>query len=118
MNFTIEFQPTGQRLVAEEALTVLAAARQVGLQLRSDCGGEGTCGKCLVRFVEAPPGLPIHAGDRRHLTNQQLADGYRLACSAVVDRSTQIFIPPESLPLGYETNEPPSKACRSARPAS
>ena len=100
MSFTIEFQPTGQRLVAEEALTILAAARQAGLQLWSDCGGEGTCGKCLVRCVEAPPGLPIHAGDRRHLTDQQLADGYRLACSAVVDRSTQIFIPPESLPVG------------------
>lgn len=100
MSFTIEFQPTGQRLVAEEALTVLAAARQAGLRLRADCGGEGTCGKCLVRFVGALSDLPIHAGDRRHLTDQQLADGYRLACSAVVDRSTQVFIPPDSLPAG------------------
>ena len=100
MSITIEFQPTGQRLVAEEALTVLAAARQAGLLLRADCGGEGTCGKCVVRFVQAPPDLPIHAGDRRHLTDQQLADGYRLACGALIDRSTQIFIPPDSLPRG------------------
>jgi uncharacterized 2Fe-2S/4Fe-4S cluster protein (DUF4445 family) len=100
MSITIEFQPTGQRLVAEEALTVLTAARQAGLLLRADCGGEGTCGKCVVRFVGAPPDLPIHAGDRRHLTDQQLADGYRLACGALIDRSTQIFIPPDSLPRG------------------
>jgi uncharacterized 2Fe-2S/4Fe-4S cluster protein (DUF4445 family) len=97
MSFTIEFQPIGQRLVSEEALTVLAAARQAGLQLRADCGGEGTCGKCLVRFVGAPPDLPIHPGDRRHLTDQQLAEGYRLACSAVIGHSTQVFIPPDSL---------------------
>ena len=100
MSFTIEFQPIGQRLIAEEALTVLSAARQAGLRLRADCGGEGTCGKCHVRFVGAPPDLPVHPSDRRHLTDRQLANGYRLACSAVVDRSTQIFIPSDSLPGG------------------
>ncbi|BBB47797.1 ASKHA domain-containing protein [Pelolinea submarina] len=100
MSFTIEFQPTGQRLVAEEALTVLAAARQAGLQLRSDCGGEGTCGKCVVRFIEFPPDLPVRPADERHLSARQLSQGYRLACSAVIDRPTQLFIPPESLPAG------------------
>jgi uncharacterized 2Fe-2S/4Fe-4S cluster protein (DUF4445 family) len=100
MSFTIEFQPTGQRLIVEESVTVLTAARQAGLHLRADCGGAGTCGKCRVRFVGAPPDLPIHANDRRHLTDQQLAAGYRLACGAVADRSIQIFIPPDSLPNG------------------
>ncbi len=100
MSFTIEFQPVGQRLVAEEALTVMAAARQIGLQLRADCGGEGTCGKCRVRFVHPAPDLPVLPADKRHLTTDQLASGYRLACSALVNSSTQIFIPPESLPAG------------------
>ena len=100
MSFVIEFQPTGQRLVAEEALTVMAAARQAGLQLRADCGGEGTCGKCVVRFVQAPADLPIRPADQRHLTARQLSEGYRLACGAVADHSTQIFIPPDSLPGG------------------
>ncbi|MDK2980333.1 MAG: hypothetical protein PWQ55_680 [Chloroflexota bacterium] len=100
MSFTIEFQPTGQRLVVEEALTVLAAARQAGIRLRSDCGGQGTCGKCMVRFVQAPPDLPIRLADQRHLNEKQLAQGYRMACATVVDHSAQIFIPPQSMPAG------------------
>jgi uncharacterized 2Fe-2S/4Fe-4S cluster protein (DUF4445 family) len=98
MSFTIEFQPLGRRLVVDEALTVLDAARQAGLQLRSDCGGEGTCGKCRVRIVDAAGDLPMLPADTLHLTKQQLADGYRLACSAVISQNTQIFIPAESLP--------------------
>ena len=30
---------------------LLDAARQAGVEIESPCGGEGTCGKCLVRVT-------------------------------------------------------------------
>lgn len=44
----------------------------------SFCAGKGICGKCKVRFMEAPP-LPTQA-DRRVLSPEELRKGIRLAC--------------------------------------
>ncbi len=99
MSFTIEFQPTGIRLVCEEALTILDAARQAGLMLRSDCGGQGTCGKCRVQIAGGDT-FPISASDRFHLSSQELTENYRLACAALAESDLKVFIPAESLPAG------------------
>ena len=101
MSFIIEFQPVGIRLVNEEPLTILDAARQAGLLLRADCGGEGTCGKCRVKLISSSHQFPPPCeNDRRHLTPTQIEEGYRLACSTLAQDDCKIFIPPESLPSG------------------
>ena len=98
--FTIEFQPIGIRLVCEEAITILDAARQAGISLRADCGGEGICGKCRIQLLSGLDNIPPSENDRQHLKTQDLDEGFRLACTTIADRDLQVFIPPESIPSG------------------
>lgn len=49
-----------------------------GVDLHNDCGGQGKCGRCRVEFLSDPP-EPL-AGDRRHLSEGEIAGGVRLAC--------------------------------------
>ena len=85
MPFTIIFEPAGIRLVCAEPLTVISAARQAGLSLRSECGGKGTCRKCRVRLDTNPESL-----------GNQLTENWHLACQTVVTKNIQIYIPPSS----------------------
>ena len=98
--FTIEFQPIGIRLVSEEAITILDAARQAGISLRADCGGEGICGKCRIRLLSGLEAMPPCDNDQSHLNPQDLDEGYRLACTAIAERDLKVFIPPDSIPSG------------------
>ncbi len=40
--------PSGRRGDVERGVTVLQAARNLGVELESICGGRRTCGRCLV----------------------------------------------------------------------
>ena len=44
----IVFLPSGHRGDVPEGTTVLDAARQLGVDLDSVCGGRGICGRCQV----------------------------------------------------------------------
>ena len=97
MAFTIEFQPIGKRIQCESPLYLLDASRQAGITLTAVCGGEGTCGKCMVQVMETHAALPVSEADRTHLTKEQLEAGYRLACTAVISANCKILIPNASL---------------------
>jgi uncharacterized 2Fe-2S/4Fe-4S cluster protein (DUF4445 family) len=60
--------------------TLLEAAAEAGLEVSADCGGAGTCGKCRARAG----GLlePATDAEKKHLSEQELATGIRLACQA------------------------------------
>ena len=44
------FMPSGRRAHVEPGITLLEAARQMGVEIESICGGRLTCGKCKVRI--------------------------------------------------------------------
>jgi len=76
-------------------MEVLAAA---GVMLRSDCGGRGRCGKCLVRVVGADrrAASPPDASELKFLGAQGLEAGRRLACCVRVLEPIRLEIPEES----------------------
>src|ERR1035441_3499811 len=45
------------------------------------CGGESACGGCKVRVLEGE--VPVTAGMRDALSEQEIRDGWRLACRAL-----------------------------------
>jgi len=92
MNYTIEFEPSGIRLVCEEPLTISDAARRAGVSVRSECGGKGTCGKCIVR-VRNDKASPVSEAEEKLLTADQLAEGWRLACRTVVSGDVSVYVP-------------------------
>jgi len=65
-----------------EGTTLFNAAHWIGLPIESTCGGRGTCGKCKVRVLEGE--APVTPADLRHLSEEELAAGWRLACECVL----------------------------------
>ena len=57
----VHFLPDNVVVYVERGTTLLSAAIQAGIELKSNCGGEGTCGHCLVRVREGEPLLACQA---------------------------------------------------------
>ncbi len=58
--------------------SVLEVLQAQGYYIPAPCGGNGTCGKCRVRFLHDLP-APSKT-DQKYLTKEEIADGVRLAC--------------------------------------
>jgi len=97
MAFTIEFQPLGLRLQFETAINALDAARQAGIHMMAVCGGEGTCGKCVIQIVESQSHYPPSPTEADHLSPEQLQSGFRLACMTTIESDAKIYLPPASI---------------------
>ena len=48
----IVFTPSGKRGDFEDGVSVLEAARKLGVDLDSVCGGRGICGRCQIDVAE------------------------------------------------------------------
>ena len=83
---------------AEPGAVLMEALVADGFLLRSDCGGRGRCGKCMVRIVSCAAGALSDASEpeRKLLGPERLAAGYRLACCAQAFGEAAIDVPPES----------------------
>jgi uncharacterized 2Fe-2S/4Fe-4S cluster protein (DUF4445 family) len=104
----IVFTPSGKRGDIEEGTSVLEAARGLGVDLDSVCGGRGICGRCQVDVQEGE--FPKHrlASARDHVTpfgavEQRYVDkrgafteGRRLGCQARIHGDLVVDVPPES----------------------
>jgi uncharacterized 2Fe-2S/4Fe-4S cluster protein (DUF4445 family) len=86
---------------------VLDAARALGVDLDSTCGGRGICGRCQVEVAEgehAKHGIvssaaaltPFASTEELYAADKGLARGRRLGCIARVEQDVVIDVPPES----------------------
>ncbi len=101
------FTPSGKRGRFSVGTPVLTAARQLGVDLDSVCGGRGICSKCQVSpgFGEfSKHGVTValdalsdwNAVEERYKSKRGLAEGRRLGCQAKVMGDVVIDVPPES----------------------
>ncbi|KUF11569.1 ASKHA domain-containing protein [Pseudoponticoccus marisrubri] len=101
------FTPSGKRGRFPVGTPVLTAARQLGVDLDSVCGGRGICSKCQI--TPAYGDFPKHgvqvaedalsgwnAVEERYDSKRGLKTGRRLGCQATVQRDVVIDVPPES----------------------
>jgi uncharacterized 2Fe-2S/4Fe-4S cluster protein (DUF4445 family) len=88
----VRFEPEGAEVRVPGGTPVFDAASWNGIAIDSTCGGHGTCKKCKVRVVEGE--LPISAVDPRAFTEDELRDGWRLACRAPAVGDIVIEVPP------------------------
>ena len=88
---TIVFEPTGRRIKVEAGENLLEVCWTHGIPIESLCGGNGTCGKCAVQIIDHD--FPISAEDREFFDEERLAQGWRLACQARVERDMQVSVP-------------------------
>ncbi len=101
------FTPSGKRGNFPVGTPVLTAARQLGVDLDSVCGGRGICSKCQITpsFGEFPKhGLSVakdalskwNSVEERYDSIRGLPKGRRLGCQALVQGDIVIDVPPES----------------------
>lgn len=89
------FEPQGNRVFVLKGTRIIEAAARAGAAVNMPCGGQGTCGKCKVRVLGAPP--PPTESEQRTLTQEELETGVRLACQSCVSNRLSIEIPASSL---------------------
>lgn len=103
----VVFTPSGRRGRFPKGTPVLAAARQLGVDIDSVCGGRALCGRCQVTVAEgrfAKHGLesrahhlgPVTATEAAYAERKGLSPGRRLSCQARLQADALIDVPPES----------------------
>jgi uncharacterized 2Fe-2S/4Fe-4S cluster protein (DUF4445 family) len=89
LSFTVRFVPDDLTVRVPAGTSLRRAAGMAGIELKSACGGEGTCGQCLVRVLEGEGarflGGNISPGRRR--------EGYLPACRTVVEGDLVVEVP-------------------------
>lgn len=98
----IDFEPIGRRGRIAPGQSLLEAARLLGVDLVNLCGGSGTCSRCRVQVLSGTVSEPT-AVERRHLTQEDLQEGWRLSCQAYPLSDCTLHVPPESLTAPQRT---------------
>ncbi|MCX7559828.1 ASKHA domain-containing protein [Sulfitobacter sp. F26204] len=101
------FTPSGKRGHFPVGTPILTAARQLGVDLDSVCGGRGICSKCQITpsygefskhgvTVQEDALSEWNAVEQRYADKRGLKAGRRLGCQAAVQGNIVIDVPPES----------------------
>ncbi len=116
MAVVVDFQPIGRRGLCSDGQTLLDAARGLGVDLSSVCGGNGSCGRCKVQLI-AGELTPLTAKEKTKLTAAELVQGYRLACLAAPLSDCRVHVPAESLTAPQRTQVEGLEAPTALEPA-
>src|SRR5262244_2669209 len=92
----VVFTPSGKRGRFPVGTPLLQAARSLGVDVDSVCGGRGLCGRCQVLVMEgdfAKHGVSsratnltaLSAAEQQYAKRRPLAAGHRLSCSARIE---------------------------------
>ena len=87
---TVQKEDTTVSIEGNCGQTLLEIFRNANVYIDAICAGRGTCGKCKVQFLE---GCPISTKeDENFFTEEELANGWRLACKAIIQRECVVSI--------------------------
>jgi len=103
----VVFTPSGKRGRFPIGTPLLQAARTLGVDVDSVCGGRALCGRCQVLVMEgdfAKHGVnsrsanlsPVSAAEQQYSRRKPLPSGHRLSCSARIEGDLVVDVPPSS----------------------
>jgi len=103
----VVFTPSGKRGHFPLGTPILTAARQLGVDLDSVCGGRGICSKCQIApaygefpkhgVTSTPTALSEwNSVEQRYKDKRGMIEGRRLGCQATVQGDIVVDVPPES----------------------
>jgi len=104
----VVFTPSGRRGRFPRGTTLLQAARELGVDVDSVCGGRALCGRCQITLSEgefAKHGIssrPAHisppgpAEERYRTRNEKMVPGRRLSCQTEIHGDVVVDVPPDS----------------------
>jgi uncharacterized 2Fe-2S/4Fe-4S cluster protein (DUF4445 family) len=89
----ITFRPSWKTLDVAAGTELLDAMTRAGIEIDLSCGGEGTCGDCIVQIVTGN----VECSSQGMLSASALSDGHVLACqSRVLETPVVVEIPRQS----------------------
>ncbi len=91
----VSFRPGDASVEVPPGTSLLEAATRAGVRVRSDCGGRGACGRCIVH---------VESGELTRLSTRfDLEEGEDLACrSLVLESDVGVFVPEASREVAEE----------------
>jgi uncharacterized 2Fe-2S/4Fe-4S cluster protein (DUF4445 family) len=103
----VVFTPSGRRGRFPVGTPLLQAARSLGVDIDSVCGGRGLCGRCQVdinagRFAKfGVTSAPSHLSEPgpvelRYAEKRGLKEGRRLSCSSLIEGDVVVDVPETS----------------------
>ena len=103
----IVFTPSGRQGQIARGTNLLQAARQLGVDIDSVCGGRAMCGRCQIDVGEgqfAKHGItssaaalsPASTAETRYAEKRELPAGRRLACQCKIEDNLVIDVPATS----------------------
>ena len=103
----VVFTPSGKRGRFPVGTQLLQAARTLGVDLDSVCGGRAICGRCQVLVMEgdfpkhgvsshAQNLSPLSAAEQSYAGERPLPAGHRLSCSAQIRGDLVVDVPQSS----------------------
>ena len=103
----VVFTPSGKRGRFPLGTPLLQAARSLGVDIDSVCGGRAICGRCQVLVMEgefAKHGVlssathlsPTGEAEAGYARRRSLPDGHRLSCQSLIQGDLVVDVPPSS----------------------
>lgn len=94
MEHKITFAVEGAESVEISAIAgekLLDLARKANVAIDAPCSGNGSCGKCRVKLIKGE----IESRMTRHISEEEYAEGWRLACESKVAESDAVIMVPD-----------------------
>lgn len=79
----VTFKPNGKTVNVESFSSLLSAAKLADISVEIPCGGNGVCGKCLIRVLSGD----VDYHDTGSLPKSMMDDGYVLICKTDIKDS-------------------------------
>ena len=69
--------------------SLLEVARKTNVAIDAPCSGNASCGKCKVKLI----GGELESKKTRHISDEEYAGGWRLACTSTISADVEIMVP-------------------------
>jgi ferredoxin len=92
IKFEVENQPERSGVVPEGTY-LWDAAKRLGVHLKAECDGRGSCDTCAVTVSKGGQMLSTAtSAEMQHLTDERRANGERLACQTRIERNGELTV--------------------------
>ncbi|MGB3714541.1 MAG: ASKHA domain-containing protein [Candidatus Promineifilaceae bacterium] len=88
---TVRFDVAAEPVIVQTGTLLTEAAQVAGVEITQPCGGQGRCGRCMVKVGDGD----VRRRSTLRLSTQDVNKGYALACQSVIESDVAVLIPPQ-----------------------
>jgi uncharacterized 2Fe-2S/4Fe-4S cluster protein (DUF4445 family) len=89
---SVKFDVTQEAVQVPTGALLAEAAHLAGVEISQPCGGQGRCGRCALQVTSGQ----VRRRSTIRLSDEDLAQGFALACQTVIEGDVTICVPPQA----------------------